>query len=146
MVRCSNGSWLYKRGAQWPKERFWVSCLDKKGSTNLLDTELWGLEIRTRCNRFQCIEVHLIAKIYEPTNISWNPIALGIILSVLYLGIFTMNLILAFKINWRPSKSTFVSPYNKALQICICVRTKQCTVNFAVFLNIYKTIFIRNNP
>ena len=32
----SNGSWLYKRGAQWETESYIAICLDEIGSTNLL--------------------------------------------------------------------------------------------------------------
>ena len=54
MMRSSYGSWLYKRGAQWPKERSWVICLDKNGSINLLDAEL-----RTRIRKYNYTQTNL---------------------------------------------------------------------------------------
>ena len=138
MVRSSYGSWLYKRGAQWPKERFWVICLDKNGSYNLFDAELRRLEFGTGCNRFLLCRgwsdskdlrasKHILYAILASTGKNCNSFALDVILSNLYLGIFTMILTAAFGIILRPCKSVFGSPYIKALQKSICVRIKPWT-------------------
>ena len=152
MVRSSNGNWLYKRGDKWPKERFWVNCLDKNGSINLSDTELRKLGIGTGCTRFLMYRGSpdskdllanklILYSILAFTGKKFISIALGVILSVLYLDIFTMNLTASFRIIWRPCASVLRSPYSKALRWSICVRIKPWTsfsldslsINFDLF-------------
>ena len=135
MVRSSYGSWLYKRGAQCQKEQFWVIYLDKNSPVNLIDAELRRLEIGTGYNSFSRYRGSpdsnglwanklILYSILAFTGKKCNSSALGVILSVLYLGIFTVTLTAAFRINCRQCKSVFGSPYSKALQKSICVRIK----------------------
>ena len=109
LVRSSNGSWLFKRGAQWQKERSIVICLDKNVSTNLLDIKLQKLEIGTGCNRFLMYRVPpdskdlwankpILNSILAFTGKKCNSIALGVNLYALYLGIFAMVLTAAFRL------------------------------------------------
>ena len=116
-MRSSNGSWLYERGAQLPKERFWVIWLDKNGSINLLDVELQRLEIGTSYNRLLVYRVspdskglrgnkRILYYILALTGNKCKSMTLGVVLYVLYQGIFTMILTAAFRIILRPCKSS----------------------------------------
>ena len=77
---------------------------------------------------------------------NYNLIVLLVILSVLYLGMFTKILTTAFRIISKPCESVFGSPYSKAKQKFTCVRIRQCTsfrldslsISFVIF-----AIFIR---
>ena len=153
MVRSSNGSWLYKRGAQWPKARFRVNCLDKNGSIYLLDSELRRLEIGTGCDRFLMYRgspdskdlwanKHILYSILAFTAHKCNSIARGVVLSVLYLGILTRILTAALRIIWIPCKSVLGIPYSKALEKSICVRIKPWTSFILDSLSINFDIFV----
>ena len=122
-----------------------------------MDVELRRLEIGTGWYQFLMYRGspdskdiwannHILYYIFAFTSKKCKSIPLGVIRSVLYVGIFTMILTAAFRIVWRPCKSVFGSPYSKAMQSSICVIIKPCTsfisdslsLNFNMF-----TIFIR---
>ena len=108
-ILTSNGNWSHKRGALCQKEPVIVNCFGKNGSTNLLEVELRRLEIRTSCNRFLTyrgspdskdlwVDKYILNYTHAFSCKKCNSIALGIILAVLYPGIFTMILTAAFRI------------------------------------------------
>ena len=124
----------------------------QKWFSYLLEVELRRLEIRACYNQLLVylgspddndlwFNKHIMNLILALEGMKYDYIALGVFISVSYLGIFTMILTAAFRIIWRQCQSVFGSPCNKTFQKSSCVRFKQFTsfklnslsINFDIF-------------
>ena len=76
-------------------------------------------------NKDFCSNKHISNYFQALISKNYNSIAFGVIISVLYLGVFTMILPASFRTIFRPCKSVFHSPYIKTLHKSICLRIKQ---------------------